>query len=278
MRPSRLVSLVPSLTETVAILGCADRLVGVTRYCEAGAPEAAERVGGTKNPDVARIVALGCDLVLANDEENRPADLEALRARGVQVHVTFPRRVADVPPMLRAVAAVLAGGEGEGPRQGDPSVLAAGDALSGQIEHALAEAAAGMVGVPTPDGGSAAGMARPLRTLTLVWRKPWMGLGADTYAADLLAHAGFATVLDRGGDRYPRLAPGDPELADLDVVLLPSEPYAFTEDDLPALHDLLGSVRHAFVDGRALTWHGPRTVEALTTFATLAATLGVPTA
>lgn len=257
---SRVVSLVPSLTETVAELGCAGRLIGVTRYCEVGVPVGAERIGGTKNPDVKRIAALGCDLVLANVEENRTADLDALRAAGIPVHRTFPRRVADVPPMLRGVAAALAGGAGGG----EPAILEAGEDLAGQVEQALAEAGAGIPGF--------AG-ARPLRALTLVWRKPWMGLGVDTYAADLLVHAGLATVLDRGGDRYPRLMPGDPELEDLDVVLLPTEPYAFTDDDLPAVHDLVGPVRHAFVDGRSLTWHGRRTADALASFATLAATL-----
>ncbi len=88
----RIVSLVPSLTEAVAALGRADALVGVTRWCEIGAPDGAARIGGTKNPDVVAVVALAPDLVLANTEENRAEDLAALRAAGLAVHETFPRR------------------------------------------------------------------------------------------------------------------------------------------------------------------------------------------
>jgi len=239
------VSLVPSLTDTVAALGCAERLVAVTRYCERGAPAAAVRIGGTKNPDVPAILALGCDLVLANTEENRPEDLAALRAGGLAVLETFPRSVADVVPMLAEVAQAL------------DAPLSAAARLAADLRAALGEA-------------HAARPERALRTLTLVWRRPWMGLGTGTYAADLLAHCGFATAVDRGEDRYPRLAAGDPEWTDLDVVLLPSEPYAFSGSDVPAVRDQVGEAAVMQVDGRLLTWHGPRTADALRTFTSLA--------
>jgi ABC-type hemin transport system substrate-binding protein len=228
------VSLVPSLTETVAELGLADRLVGVTAYCDA--PSSVARIGGTKNPDVAAITALAPDLVLTNAEENRPADLEALRAAGLAVHVTFPRTVAGVPPMLRGLGAVLGRSQ-------------AGDALARRVEAALTRL----------------GAARGERALILVWRKPWMAAGADTYAADLLRCCGYDVPLDRGPDRYPRLAPDDDALADIDVVVLPSEPYAFSERDLPAVRDLVRGARPLLVDGRLLTWHGTRTATALET-------------
>jgi ABC-type Fe3+-hydroxamate transport system substrate-binding protein len=236
----RLVSLVPSLTETVRELGLEDRLVGVTSYCEADAQD----VGGTKNPDVAAIVALAPDLVLANSEENRLRDLDALRAAGLDVHLTFPRRVADVAPMLRALGVALGATE-------------AAERLAQRVEDAFARAAAR----PRPD--------LPPRALVLVWRKPWMAAGADTFAADLLRCCGFAVPLDRAADRYPRLTAGDPALRDLDLVVLPSEPYVFTPADLPAVRDLVGPVPHALVDGRLLTWHGSRTATALDEFAAL---------
>jgi ABC-type hemin transport system substrate-binding protein len=239
----RIVSLVPSLTETVAELGRGRDLVGVTTYCDVGAPASAARVGGTKNPDVAAVVALAPDVVLANAEENRPADLDALRAAGLTVSVTYPRRVADVPPLLRDVGALL-------------SSEHVAEALAVQVERAHE---------------AARGRDRPsLRTLVLVWRKPWMAAGADTYAADLLRICGFAVTLDRGPERYPRLRAGDDALVDLDVVLLPSEPYAFGPDDLPAVRALVGEVPTTFVDGRLLTWHGSRTAAALETFTALA--------
>ncbi len=200
-------------------------------------------MGGTKDVEVAAVLALRPDLVLANDEENRPADLEALRAAGVHVHVTGPRRVAHVPAMLRGLGTLLGAGE-------------AGERLAAEVEDALASAARGP--------------RRRLRALVLVWRRPWMAAARDTYAADLLGACGLDVALDRGPDRYPRLAAGDPALGGLDVVVLPDEPYAFAASDLPAVRALVGEgPRLALVDGRLLTWHGRRTADALRSLAAL---------
>ncbi len=210
------------------------------------------RVFGTKNPDVALIRELAPDLVLANAEENRAPDLDALRAAGLAVHLTFPRRVADVAPMLRALGAAL--------DDGTDGVRVRAAALAQQVETAAGAAAA----VHRP----------PLRALTLVWRRPWMALGAGTYAADLLRVCGLVTPLHRPGDRYPRVQAGDEELRGLDLVLLPSEPYAFSPDDLPAVGELTGGVPARFVDGRLLTWHGSRTAAALAVLPVPADALG----
>ncbi len=238
------VSLVPSVTDTLAALGVADRLIGVTRYCTHGAPPQAQRVGGTKNPDVEAVVALRPDLVLANTEENRPRDLDALRAAGLEVHESFPRTVAQARDLVTEIADLLGVADAAAP-------------LVADIDAALAEVAA-------------AAPATRVMALTLVWRKPWMGLGPDTYADDLLWQCGFANVLSGAGDRYPKLdlAPPGP-----DVVLLPSEPYAFGDADLDAVRDLVGPVPARFVDGQLLTWHGPRTAEALRVFGRLATAL-----
>lgn len=239
----RVVSLVPSLTEAVTALGAADRLVGVTRYCTVGAPPHAARVGGTKNPSVPEILALEPDLVLANTEENRRREVDALRAAGVEVHVSFPRAVADVGPLLADLAA----------RLGVPGAAAG---LVSDLDRALAEAARRRP-------------ARAVRALTLIWRKPWMGVGPGTFVDDLLACCGFANVLADRDEPYPRL--DRPPAAE--VVLLPDEPYAFGPGDLPALRAWLGEADLRFVDGRLLTWHGPSTAAAVGHFTDLARTL-----
>lgn len=216
----------------------------MTRYCIDVAPPGPVVVGGTKDVGVGAVLALRPDLVLANDEENRPGDLDALRAGGVDVHVTRPRRVLDVAPMLRSLGAAL-------------GATAPADLLADEVEGALAAV-------------TAAGRPRRRRTLVLVWRRPWMAAARDTYAADLLAACGLDVSLDRGADRYPRLAPGDQALDRLDVVVLPDEPYAFGLDDLPAVCALVGEgPRLELVDGRLLTWHGRRTADALHAFARL---------
>ncbi len=239
----RIVSLVPSLTEAVAVLGAADSLVGVTDWCAVGAPDTAQRVGGTKNPSVPAVVALRPDLVLANAEENRGADLDALAAAGLRVHVTFPRTVADVAGLLTDIAG-----------------LVGADATRLTDDLAEAETAAAQLRPRTP-----------VAHVTLVWRRPWRAVGPDTYCDDLLWRCGLANMLVGSTDRYPALDPAlflRPEVA-----LLPSEPYAFGDTDVPAVRELLGDVPTVFVDGQLLTWHGPRTAAALRTFSALAARL-----
>jgi ABC-type Fe3+-hydroxamate transport system substrate-binding protein len=237
----RVVSLVPSLTETLDALGAGAALVGVTTYCVNGAPERAARIGGTKNPDLEAVAALAPDLVLANAEENRPGDLHALRQRGLRVHVSGPDSVAATADMVRAVGGLV-------------GARPAAEELAADIDAALAE---------TPRD-----MPRRPRVVALIWRKPWMAVGEHTYAGDLLARAGFDHVLDGCGARYPNL--GDVEVPDVDAVLLPSEPYRFTEDDLPAVAGRLPGVPPVFVDGEDLTWHGSRTPRALRGLAALA--------
>jgi ABC-type hemin transport system substrate-binding protein len=238
----RVVSLVPSTTETVAVLGRADWLVGVTRYCTVGAPEGVEQVGGTKNPALDEIVALRPDLVLVNTEENRPADIDALRAAGLHVHESLPMTVTDARDVLIEIGDLL-------------DAAAAARALAAEIDAALAAA---LSSVPT----------QRVVALTLIWRKPWMGLGPDTYADDLLWRCGFANALAGFGDRYPKLEEG--LLLGADVVLLPSEPYAFAEKDLAAVARLAPGTPTRFVDGELLTWHGPRTAAGLRAFTALA--------
>lgn len=250
----RLVSLVPSVTETVAALGVADALVGVTDWCVLGAPPAAVRVGGTKNPDVAKVIALRPDLVVANQEENRAEDVAALRTAGLQVLVTYPRAVPDVADLIRSLGTVL-------------DREAAATRMADELSLAIAT-------LDPPDP--------PIPALTLIWRKPWMAVGPGTYADDLLTRCGFRNALATHPDRYPTVhreqlrSPGSAtaHCVQPEVVLLPSEPYEFGDKDLDAVRDLVGSepaIR--FVDGQLLTWHGPRTIAALGAFSPLARTL-----
>ena len=238
----RIVSLVPSTTETVAALGRADALVGVTTYCTAGAPAGVATVGGTKNPEVAKIVALRPDLVLVNTEENRPPDIAELRAAGLNVLESLPKTVAGARDALIEIGRALDAG-------------AAAAQMAADIDAALA---------------SAESSAPPQRVvaLTLIWRKPWMALGPDTYADDLLWRCGFANALSGADERYPKLEEG--LLWGADVVLLPSEPYAFGDKDLEAVAQLAQGTPARFVDGELLTWHGPRTAAGLRAFSVLA--------
>ena len=220
----RVVSLVPSLTESVAVTA-AELLVGVTDWCTHPAGLVVDRVGGTKNPDIERIVALAPDLVLANEEENRPADLAALRAAGIAVWET---RIRSVPEALTELDRMLRVGCG----------------LSRPAWLDTAETAWSQPAQLTASAGS------------LIWRRPWMVLGRDTFAGDVLARLGVCNAFAGHAERYPRV-----DLVDIDsqLVVLPDEPYRFTADDGP---ECFPGRRVALVSGRHLTWYGPSLADA----------------
>lgn len=244
--PRRIVSLVPSLTEALFELGLGERVVGVTDWCvhPARALASLPRVGGTKNPDLAAIRALRPGLVIANREENRRRDVERLEAAGIAVWVTYPRTVADGVALLRELA-VLGGRERE---------LAT---LVSPIEAAVAEA-------------SAAAPGRRPRVFCPIWKKPWMAVGGDTYAHDLLRLCGGDNVFSERGDRrYPIVSEEEIVAARPEVVLLPDEPFAFGPRDAAELAALpLPAAAHGrihLIDGTLLSWYGPRIGRAIAT-------------
>ena len=246
-RVERVVSLVPSLTEWLVVAGVGERLVGVTDWClePADALAGLARVRGTKNPDLEAIRRLAPDLVVANAEENRKLDVQRLEAGGLAVFVTMPTTVAGAVAELRGLAAAV----------GDLSGAAALDA---EAVAAVADAYRHRPG-------------RRVRYACAVWRDPWMWVGRRTYAADLLGLAGGEPVLDDPATRYPRLEPEGLAALAPELVLLPSEPYEFGEADAEEVAGRFAGARVELVDGRALTWYGPRIPGALAAFRELLA-------
>ncbi|MFF3840628.1 helical backbone metal receptor [Streptomyces sp. NPDC001930] len=224
----RVVSLVPSLTEAVAVTA-PGLLVGATDWCAHPAGLDVARIGGTKNPDVRAITALRPDLVLANEEENRADDLAGLRAAGLDVLVTEIRTLDQGLSGLERVLAAC--GAPRRPRWLDEAE-AAWEAVAPEKEYAAV--------VP-------------------IWRRPWMVLGRDTFAGDLLARLGVRNLYADHPERYPRLPLDELRAAAPDLVVLPDEPYRFTRDDGP---EAFPGTAAALVDGRHLTWYGPSLVEA----------------
>ncbi len=223
-RVERVVSLVPSLTEAVAA-GGRELLVGVTDWCTHPAGLEVVRVRGTKNPDLEVIRGLAPDVVVANAEENREVDLDALRAAGIAVWVTAPTTVEEsLDSLERMLGAVV-----------------------GAVPEWLGEARA-VWSVPY-DGPRR-------RAVTPIWRRPWMALGRGTFAGDVLQKLGIDNVLAESPERYPKIELT--ELPEYEVVVLPDEPYAFSPEDGPEAFE-----RPAYcVSGRHLTWYGPSLVEA----------------
>ncbi len=237
--PRRIVSLVPSITEALFAFGLNDRIAGVTRFCTE--PEdgvaAKPRVGGTKNPDVERIIGLEPDLVVANAEENRREDIERLAAAGIAVFVTFPRTVRQAIDMMRDLA----------------RITSAEDAAQPLIQEAEAELAL---------AAQANRARRPLRIFCPIWR-PWMTVGPDTYVHDFIAACGGANVFATSPERYPATSLDDVARLAPDVILLPDEPYPFSAKHVPELmaYRQVPAVRDKriyLVEGKQLCWYGPR--------------------
>jgi ABC-type Fe3+-hydroxamate transport system substrate-binding protein len=227
----RVVSLVPSLTEAVAATA-PQTLVGATDWCTEPGWLDVPRVGGTKYPDLQRVLALHPDLVLLNMEENRRADADALRAAGIALHITYPRTVDGALDELAALLRRLDVPE-------EPAWLRA--------------ARAAWVNAATDP-------VVPVKAVVPVWRRPWIVLGPGTFAGDVLRRLGVQNLYDglcdgeEGDNRYPRPPLDDILARGPELVVLPDEPYTFGASDGP---ECFPGIPCALVSGRHLTWYGP---------------------
>lgn len=248
----RVVSLCPSLTELVFDLGRGADLVGVTKFCvhPAQGVAAIEKVGGTKNPKVDRIVELAPDLVLLNEEENRAEDAESLREAGIRCHVSFPRTAGETAEMVRSIGAALGSADEAG-------------TIAAEIEARAERARAAARGRP------------PVRFACLIWRRPWMAAAGDTFLDALLGLAGGVNVFADRADRYPEVTATELASADPDAILLTSEPFPFREEHADELAGATGLPRErfVFVDGELLSWHGSRTPRGIDYAASVVETL-----
>ena len=226
----RVVSLVPSLTEAVAVTA-PGLLVGATDWCSHPADLDVPRIRGTKNPDVAAVVALAPDLVIANEEENREVDLQALREAGVAVWVTRIRTVAEAFVSLDRLLTVAC-------RLDPPDWLTEAEANWNALLG------------PQADRGTA---------VIPIWRRPWMVVGRDTFTGDVLARLGVRNAFGDHPERYPKIPLDQLRAVRPDLVVLPDEPYEFTADDGP---EAFPGIPSALVSGRFLTWYGPSLVQA----------------
>jgi len=253
--PQRIVSLVPSDTYSVIALGATARLVGRTVYCVSPEAAAVPTVGGTKDVDAAKVMALAPDLVIANQEENSRVALEALAEQRIPVLVSLPRRVEQGIGHLARLARILG-------VEKDPGA------------HALIKRGYQLAVAPPATR----------RAFVPIWMDPLMTLNADTFGSDVLAQVGIANAFgDRlrlyplaadlgkeaprdtsGRDvRYPRVTLDEVRARAPEIVILPDEPHAFSADDEAVLNDALPGVPVVRVSGQDLFWYGAWTIDAL---------------
>lgn len=236
--PQRVVSLVPSLTELVCDLGAREKLVGVTKFCVH--PEALRReisqIGGTKNPRLADIKALNPDLIIANKEENRQEDIDALA-------LDFPVFVTDIQSVHASLETVLTFGEILGAEQKANEI------------HQRLEAIVKAI-------GETASYIAPKTALYLIWQKPYMAAGTDTYISKMLALFGIENIISKKeeeGLRYPEVSSEEIIALNPDMILLSSEPYPFKMLHCKAIEKET-DISCKLVDGELFSWYGSRLI------------------
>lgn len=229
---ARIVSLVPSITELLCDLGLAGQLVGRTGFCihPAGSVRAIAKIGGTKDVNLEKIRKLAPTHLVVNIDENEKPTVDSLAQFVPNIVVTHPLRPQDNLALARLMGGVFCAGE-------------RAEAWCREFEAALAALRA------VPKGP-------PQRVLYCIWQDPWMTVSPDTYIAAMLAELGWS-VPALGDVRYPRFEWSDALLAQVDLVLLSSEPYRFTEAHVDALERQIGKPV-LLVDGEMMSWYGSR--------------------
>jgi ABC-type Fe3+-hydroxamate transport system substrate-binding protein len=225
----RIASLVPSVTET--LLAWNVEPIGVTRFCEQG--DRFPTFGGTKDPNLALIIAASPDLVVMCDQENRKEDADVLSAAGIAVHAIHITHVDYVGTEMIRLAEAL------------------------ELDRALGTSCAASTDVDETDRH---GGAPSLRVFVPIWRKPWMTINNDTYGGSILEAGGFANIFSAHSDRYPTVTHEEVVANQPEMVLAPSEPYPFTERQRGELEAFAPTL---YVDGKDLFWWGARTPAAL---------------
>ncbi len=228
--PQRIVSLVPSQTELLHYLGLEQETVGITKFCVHPKSwfTSKTRVGGTKNLNIAAIKRLQPDLIIANKEENVKEQIEEL-ANHFNVLVTDVNTVADALQMIIAIGQIT------------------GKATEAKLLVNKIEAA--FLKIPAPEIF--------IRTAYLIWNKPYMTIGGDTFINDMLARAGLQNVFAHTA-RYPEVTIADLQAANCQLVLLSSEPYPFKQKHIDELQQHLPHAKIMLADGEMFSWYGSR--------------------
>ena len=256
---TRVVSLVPSVTETLFALGKGGTLVGRTVFCiePRGEVESIETIGGTKSPNLQKIIDLKPQLVLANKEENRRQDIEELRQAGLAVHVAQPTTVEEGLSYVTTCGRIF---ECEAEAE---KITRAGVRELVRLKERLRE-----LDEQNDVRLKPREHPRP-QVICFVWNDPWMAVGSDTYIGDMIRTLGGENVYNLAADRYFPVDPVEVAARNPDIMLFPDEPYAFKEDDLQFWRDNFADMRAVqdnrlrICGGQDLCWFGARIPGAL---------------
>lgn len=231
--PQRIISLVPSQTELLHFLGLGDRVVGLTKFCihpEEWHKEK-QRVGGTKIIKHKVIDELTPDLIIANKEENNREDIERL-AQNHPVWVSDVSTLSDALKMIEQVGQLTQ--TSLKANELTTTIKGAFDELQMEVEK----------------------ITEPKRVLYLIWRKPYIASGKQTFVDDMLQKCGFINVVN--DSRYPELKEADIIRMAPELVFFSSEPFPFKEHHMEAVQKILPHSKLQLVDGEPFSWYGNR--------------------
>jgi ABC-type Fe3+-hydroxamate transport system substrate-binding protein len=230
--PKRIISLVPSQTELLFDLGLDEQIVGVTKFCIHPADKLKHiaKIGGTKQLNIKLIHNLQPDLIIANKEENEKTQVEELIRH-------YPVWISDINNLPAALDMIAKVGEMTGTQDKAIEIV---EGVSRQFQ-------------------SLQPAQRKLRVMYLIWRKPFMAAGSDTFINSMLQLCGFENVAD--AERYPELSAEQLIAAKPDVLLLSSEPYPFGQKHIDEFKLMLPDVKIELVDGELFSWYGSRLLQ-----------------
>ena len=243
----RIACLVPSITETLFALGLGEQVVARTGFCIHPEPAVRDvpKVGGTKDMNIARLIATEPTHVIVNVDENRKADVDHLRKVIPNIVVTHPMMPDDNIALFRLLG----------------HIFSADDAAHRlATELAVALAAARAVGAQLP----------PQTVLYAIWKNPWMTISRDTYVSAMLETVGWKTLPLQAEKRYPEIAADDTVWYAAERIFLSSEPYSFGEEHIAELRNVMHLTQPIeLIDGEYVSWYGVRAIAGLNYLADL---------
>lgn len=242
-KPRRVISLIPSITETLFAYGLSGAIAGITDFCPVVKefPKSVERVGGPKHLNIEKIISLEPDLIIANAEENEKDEIHSLREKGQKIFVTFPKSVPDAISMMEKLSRITMTEETARP-------------LISQIQHEYDELLKNKK------------EESPFKVLYLIWKNPFMSVNEDTFINDVLKTVKGKNIFEENAKRYFNIHIEEIVEADPDVIILPSEPYKFTEEDALDLKSYkeISAVKNEkifLLKGEYFCWYGVRLLE-----------------
>lgn len=235
-RPRRIISLVPSITELLVDLGLELSIIGRTKFCvhPNHIVSSIPKIGGTKTIKVEKVRRLAPDLIIASKEENIEEQVWACTANSTPPVITY---VSNVKTVSDAYDMIL-----------DIGKITHTNSIAERLVHQLIGAEPTITSTLSP-------------AIYLIWRKPYMSVGGDTFISDMMLRAGYSNML-AGQLRYPEVSPQDLQALQPEHILLSSEPFPFRKKHIQELSDLCPNADIQLVDGEHYSWYGSRMLTA----------------